>query len=143
MFYECVGFGVHFVLAYSWASCFAIVSSPAFSVSLLISYFPASFPFFIFLNTTSTSLVIIGGTSSGSVCIVTAWSLSYNSEPWSYNYFLGSLCLDCPAVLSSSFCPATVCSSDLFQALRCLNCVSYFILVVLPDIFPHFLCMVL
>ena len=40
----------------------------------------ASFPFFIFLSAASTSHAIIGGTSLGSVCIVTAWSLSYNSE---------------------------------------------------------------
>ena len=69
---------MHFV--YSLASCFAMVSSPAFSVSMLTGYFPSSFPFFIFLSAASTSHAIIGGTSSGSVCIVTAWSLSYNSE---------------------------------------------------------------
>ena len=32
-----------------------------------------------------------------------------------------------------------VCSSDLFQALRCLNCFSYFILFVLPGVFRDFL----
>ena len=68
---------MHFV--YSLASCFAMVSSH-FCVSMLTRFFPVYFPFFIFLSAASTSLAIIGGISSGSVCIVTAWSLSYNSE---------------------------------------------------------------
>ena len=38
---------MHFV--YSLASCFAMVSSPAFSVSMLTSSFPASFPLFLIL----------------------------------------------------------------------------------------------
>ena len=62
------------------ANSFAMVISPAFSVSMLTSSFPAPVPFIIFLSADSTSHAIIGGTSSGSVCIVTAWSLSDNSE---------------------------------------------------------------
>ena len=81
---------MHFV--YSLASCFVMVSSPAFSVSMLTWSFPASFTFFIFLRAASTSHAIIGGTSSGSVCIVTAWSLSYNSES---NYSIRSMILSC------------------------------------------------
>ena len=50
---------------YSLASCFAIISSPAFSVSMLIGSFPASFPFFIFLRAASTSHAIIGGILRG------------------------------------------------------------------------------
>ena len=78
---------MHFV--YRLDSCFAMVSSLAFSVfvgnkrccvSMLTWYFPASFPFFIFVSTASTSYAIIGGTSSGYICIVTSWSLSYNYE---------------------------------------------------------------
>ena len=69
---------MHFV--YILTSCFAMVSYPAFSVSMLTISFSGSFPFFIFVSAASTSHAIIGGTSSGSVCIVTAWSLSYNSE---------------------------------------------------------------
>ena len=52
-------------VVYSLASCFAMVSSTAFSVSMLTLSFPASFPFFIFLSAASTSRSIIGGTSSG------------------------------------------------------------------------------
>ena len=66
---------LHFV--YSLASCFAMVSFPTFSISMLAGSFLDSFPFFIFLSAVSTSHGIIGDTSSGSVCIVTAWSLSY------------------------------------------------------------------
>ena len=80
---------MHFV--YSFASCFTIVSSPAFSVSMLTLSFPASVPFFIFLSH-FTSHAIIGGASLGSVCIVTAWSLSYNSE---YNSSIRSMILSC------------------------------------------------
>ena len=69
---------MHFV--YRFASCFAIVSSPAFSVSMSTLSSTASFPCFIFLSAASTSHAIIGGTSLGSVCIVTAWSLSNNSS---------------------------------------------------------------
>ena len=32
-----------------------------------------------------------------------------------------------------------MCCSNLFQALRCLNCFSYVTYVVIPDIFPRFL----
>ena len=69
---------MHFV--YSFASCFAMVSSHAFSVSMLTRSFPNSFTYFVFLGAAYTSHAIIGGTSSGYVCIVIAWSLSYNSE---------------------------------------------------------------
>ena len=61
---------MHFV--YSLAGYFAMVYSPAFSDSMLTCSFPASFPFYIFPSAASTSHAIIGGTSSGSVCIVTA-----------------------------------------------------------------------
>ena len=60
---------------YSLASCFAMVSYPAFSVLMLTRSFTASFPFFIFITPASTSHAIIGGTSSWSVYIATAWSL--------------------------------------------------------------------
>ena len=53
---------MHFV--YSLASCFAMVSSPAFSVSMLTWSFPAYFPFFIFHSAASTSHAITGGTYS-------------------------------------------------------------------------------
>ena len=43
---------------------------------MLICSFPASFPFYIFPSAASTSHAIIGGTFSGSVCIVTAWTNS-------------------------------------------------------------------
>ena len=69
---------LHFV--YSLTSCFAMISSPVFSGSMLTWSFPVSFPFFILLGAAFTSHAIIGGTSSGYVCIVTAGSLSYNSE---------------------------------------------------------------
>ena len=49
---------MHFV--YSLASCFAMVSYPAFTVSMLTLSFPASFPFFSFLSSASTSHAIIG-----------------------------------------------------------------------------------
>ena len=60
-----------------------------------ISCFPcvnvnASFPFFIFFSAASTSHDIIGGTYSGYVCIVTAWSLSYNCE---YNNYTRAIIL--------------------------------------------------
>ena len=50
-----------------------------------------------------------GETSSGYVCIVTAWSLSCNSEYNSsiramYYVVIGSLWPVCPGVLSSSVC---------------------------------------
>ena len=64
---------MHFV--YSLAGCFAMISYPAFSVSMLTRSFLATFPFFIFVTTASTCHAIIGGTSSGSVYIATAWSL--------------------------------------------------------------------
>ena len=81
---------MHFV--YSLAGCFAMVSFPAFSISMLAGSFLASFPFFIFLSAVSTSHAIICDTSSGSVCIVTAWSLSYNSE---HNSSIRAMILSC------------------------------------------------
>ena len=77
---------------YSFARCFAMVSSPAFSVSMLTWIFSPFFPIFHFPLAASTSHAIIGGTSSGYVCIVTAWSLSYTSE---YNYSIHSMVLSC------------------------------------------------
>ena len=79
-----------------------------FNVNL---YFVASFPSFIFLSAASTSHAIIGSTSSGSVCIVTAWSLSYNNSEYPPTFILfvplsivlGSLCHVCLGVLSYGF----------------------------------------
>ena len=65
---------MHFV--YSLAKALAMVSSPAFNVSMLIWSFPVAFPFYIFFSAASTSHVFIDGTSLGSVRIVTVWSLS-------------------------------------------------------------------
>ena len=65
---------MHFV--YSLAKALAIVSSPAFNVSMLTWSFPVTFPFFIFFSPASTSNVVTDGTSLGSVSIVTVWSLS-------------------------------------------------------------------
>ena len=53
-------------------SCFQ-----CFNVDLRFSRF---FQLFIFLSAASSSNVVIGGSSSESVCIVTAWLLLYNSE---------------------------------------------------------------
>ena len=72
-FFDCLGIRrcvVHF--GHSLASCFILGSSPAFRVSMLMLI--SHFSFY------SASHDIIGGTSSGYVCIVTAWSLSYNYE---------------------------------------------------------------
>ena len=65
---------MHFV--YSLAKALAMVSSPAFNVSMLIWLIPVAFPFYIFFRAASTSHVVIDGTSLGSVHIVTVWSLS-------------------------------------------------------------------
>ena len=65
---------MHFV--YSLAKALAMVSSPAFNVSMLTWSFPAAFPFFIFLRAASTFHVVTDGTCLGSVRIVTVWSLS-------------------------------------------------------------------
>ena len=71
-------FQVSRMFCYSVASYCAMVSSFAFNLicaNLIFSCF-----FFIFLSAASTFHAIIGGTYSGSVCIVTAWSPSYNSD---------------------------------------------------------------
>ena len=67
-------------LVYIMDGYFAMVSSHVFNVSMLNRSFPAPSLFFVSTNAASTADAIIGGTSSGSVCIVMAWSLSYNSE---------------------------------------------------------------
>ena len=75
-FFQVVGikfFDMHFV--YSLAKALAMVSSPAFNVSMLTWSFHVVFPFFIFFNAASTSHVVTDGTSLGSVRIVTVWSL--------------------------------------------------------------------
>ena len=75
-FFQVVGIrlsDMHFV--YSLAKALAMVSSPAFNVSMLTWLFPIAFPFFIFFSAASTSHVVTG-TSLVPVRIVTVWSLS-------------------------------------------------------------------
>ena len=43
----------------------AMVSSPAFNVSMLTWSFPVAFPFFIFFSAASTSHIVTDGTSLG------------------------------------------------------------------------------
>ena len=75
------GYGRSFInFVYIVACSFAMVSSPAFNISMITLCFPAAFPFFIFLSAASTSYGIIGGAPTGFVCIVIACSLSYNYE---------------------------------------------------------------
>ena len=76
----CYAFGI----VYSVASSFAMVSSSVLMSRCQHDHFRLPSHFFIFPSAAHTSHAVIGGTSSGSVCIVTAWSLSYNSK---YNYF--------------------------------------------------------
>ena len=76
-FFPVMGFrltDMHFV--YSLTKALAMVSSPAFKVSMLTWSFPVAFPFFIFFSAVSTSHVVTDDTSLGSVRIVTVWSLS-------------------------------------------------------------------
>ena len=54
--------------------------------------FSASSPFFIFLSAVATSHATIGSYFSGYVCIVIAWSLSYNYEN---NYSIRVMILSC------------------------------------------------
>ena len=98
--------------------------------SKTIALRPAFSPFFIFPSAVSTSHAIIGGMLSGSVCIATAWSLSYNSE---YNYYISAMIESCPwiplpclsrsviiCLLSGIWTLQTFYNgSELLQALRC------------------------
>ena len=54
---------MHFV--YSLAKALAMVSSPAFNVSMLTWSFPVAFPFFIFFSLASTSHVVTDGNNLG------------------------------------------------------------------------------
>ena len=65
-------------------------------------------PIFIFINAASTSHAIIGGTSSTSVCFVTAWTRSHNSE---YNSSIRSMILYCSRI----YLP--VCQSAIIRVL--------------------------
>ena len=76
-FFQVVGIrrsDMHFV--YSLAKALAMVSSPAFNVSMLTWSFPVAFPFFVFFSAAYTSHVVTDGTYLGSMRIVTVWSLS-------------------------------------------------------------------
>ena len=66
---------MHFV--YSLTKALAMVSSPAFKVSMLTWSFPVAFPFFIFFSAVSTSHVV---TDSSIRSKILSWS--WNSLPW-------------------------------------------------------------
>ena len=144
---------MHFV--YIFASCFAIVSSPAFSVSMLTWSFPASFPFFIFVSALPLPMpllvVLLWGMfvllQLGRCHIILSRILLF--FPWSY-LVLGSLCLVCPVELSSGFFPRLCVLLTFFKLLHASICsrissklcfrISSFAFFFLSYICPHILC---
>ena len=69
----------HYILVYSLASVFEMVSSLGFNVSMFIWSLSAAVPFYISRSAASTSHDVVAGTYVGSTWIMVLCSLPYSS----------------------------------------------------------------